>query len=424
MGGESKRSAPRRPAPLAPPRLRRRSFPPPNRSPVSDLARQQVAAEADPIVVKVGTRVLANPTGELNEERIEQLVEQLVAIGAGAGRRVVLVSSGAVGAGIGRLGLPNRPTDLASLQAIAAIGQSRLLEAYNRALGRHGRHAAQVLLTADDVNDRRRYLNVRNTLRSLFDYDAVPIVNENDTVRTEELARNVGDNDRLAAMVANLLHAPLLVILSDVEGLYDGDPADAASSVIPMVDAIDDEAFALATGGAKSGPVLSRGGMTSKLEAAQMVTSAGNSVILASGRRPNVLVDILAGETVGTLFIGQGALVSARKRWIGWAAQPLGQLVLDAGAVEAVEETGSSLLPVGITRVAGDFCKGDVVSIEDGAGEEIARGLSNYDAAELRLIAGQATDGISDILGRMPYVEAVHRDDLTLIRRVDDHQAG
>lgn len=384
-----------------------------------DLARLELVQNATPLVVKIGTRALTHPDGSLDRGQVVSLAKQLVAIGAGDTRHVALVSSGAVGAGIGRLGLSERPSDLAGLQAAAAVGQSALIEAYHSELEKHGRVAAQVLLTADDFNDRRRYLNVRNTLRSLFDCGAIPIVNENDTVRTEELARNVGDNDRLAAMLTNLLHAPLLVMLTDVEGLYDGDPSDSSSSLIGMVDEIDESTGSLVHNTAdRPGPVLSKGGMASKLEAAQIATDAGECVILANGRRPNVLVDLLAGEPIGTLLPGVGGQVRSRKRWIAWAAQPMGQLMLDAGAVDAVEKQGASLLPVGLTDVRGEFTKGDVVSLLDPEGEELARGLSNYDSSDLRMIRGRSSGEVAAILGRMPYAEAVHRNDLALVRGV------
>ena len=233
------------------------------------MTRSEIVAAADTVVVKVGTRVLTNTSGVLDLDRVAAVAQQLSAA-MDSGRRMVLVSSGAVGAGIGRLGLDQRPTDLGELQAVAAVGQSRLIEVYNQALEAHGRHAAQVLLTADDLDRRDRYLNIRNTLLALFEFGAVPIVNENDTVRVDELQRNVGDNDRLAAVVTNLLRAPLLVLLSDVEGLYDGDPSDPGSSVISEVDSIDGSTIALVGGSANAGAVsLSTGGMASKLEAAQ-----------------------------------------------------------------------------------------------------------------------------------------------------------
>jgi glutamate 5-kinase len=367
-------------------------------------------------VVKVGTRVLTHEDGTLDHERLTALADQLVQL-MNDKRHVVLVSSGAVGAGIGRLKLGQRPNDLAHLQAVAAVGQSRLIEAYNRALEVHGRHAAQILLTADDLNDRSRYLNVRNTLLALFQYGAIPIVNENDTVRVDELQRNVGDNDRLAAMVTNLLRAPLLVLLSDVEGLFDRHPSDPAAQLIPVVTRLDEalrEVNRQVAGPAVQNQ-LSKGGMASKLEAARLATSAGESVVIANGRRPNVLVEILAGETVGTLILAQGPAVASRKRWIGLTAQPCGRLTLDAGAQQAVEHNGRSLLAVGVRRVEGIFQKGDVVALCREDGQEFARGLINYGSEELRRIAGQATERIVHILGHCPYDEVIHRDNLAIL---------
>lgn len=384
-----------------------------------ELTRQTIAFDADPIVVKVGTRVLTLPDGRLDENRIAALSDQLCRIGAGKTRQVVLVSSGAVGAGIGRLGLDQRPTDLAGLQAAAAVGQSHMIEAYNQAFSKYETHVAQVLLTGDDLNDRRRYLNIRNTIHALFEFGAMPIVNENDTVRTEELSRNMGDNDRLAAMVANLIDASLLVILSDVEGLYDGDPADPTSKIIPIIEDIDNKTLDLVCPMEQGeGPVLSRGGMASKLESAQVVTRAGGSVIIAGGKVPNVLVDLMEGKSIGTLLLGEGGLLNARKRWIGWAAQPQGSVVLDAGAVKAVELKGSSLLSVGLISVAGQFDKGDVIAMYDADGTEIARGLTNYSSIDLAKTLGLSTEEIADVLGRSAYSVTIHRNDLTLTRSV------
>jgi glutamate 5-kinase len=381
-----------------------------------DPVRQEIAARSKTIVVKVGTRVLTHGDGTLDHERVTAIAEQLVHVMDG-GRYVVLVSSGAVGAGIGRLALGRRPTDLAHLQAVAAVGQSRLIEAYNRALETHGRHAAQILLTADDLNDRTRYLNVRNTLLALFQYGALPIINENDTVRVDELQRNVGDNDRLAAMVTNLLRAPLLVLLSDVDGLCDRHPSDPEATVISTVDNLDaairtfQQQAAIAAGANH----LSRGGMASKLEAARLAVAAGECVVIANGRRPNVIVDILAGQTVGTLFATQGPTVTSRKRWIGLTAQPCGKLALDRGAQQAIQRQGRSLLAIGVRSVEGRFQKGDVVALCDENGSEIARGLSNYGSDELHRIAGQSTDRIVEILGHCPYDEVVHRDNLVVV---------
>ena len=381
------------------------------------LTRESLATSVDTMVVKVGTRVLTHPNGALDTRRVAGLADQLAALTA-QGRRVLLVSSGAVGAGIGRLGLAHRPTDLAELQAVASVGQSCLIEAYNLALENHGRHAAQVLLTADDFNDRSRYLNVRNTLFALFRLGAVPIVNENDVVRVDELQRNMGDNDRLAAMVTNLLRAPLLVLLSDVEGVYESMPTgDEPPVVLPQIDLSQTASSELVQSDAthREGPRLSTGGMGSKLDAAKLVANAGECAIIASGRRPNVLLDIIAGKPVGTMVVGSDSATSSRKRWIGGAARCEGRLTVDAGAVQALVERGSSLLAVGITQVTGSFERGDAVAIVDGDGVEIARGLTNYSAEELTKIAGERADRIAERLGQCPYTEVVHRDNLALL---------
>src|SRR3954462_11438421 len=275
-----------------------------------DPARQEIAARSKTVVVKVGTRVLAHDDGTLDQSRVTSIADQLVRL-MDERRHVVLVSSGAVGSGMGRLSLTERPSDLAHLQAVAAVGQSRLIESYNRAFEAHGRHAAQILLTADDLNDRMRYLNVRNTLLAVFEYGALPIINENDTVRVDELQRNVGDNDRLAAMVTNLLRAPLLILLSDVEGLYDHHPLTPGAAVIPIVSQIDSAIrdFQQQVPAVSAVNQLSRGGMASKLEAARLATMAAENVVIANGRRPNVITDIVAGEPVGTLFLAQGPAV-------------------------------------------------------------------------------------------------------------------
>ncbi len=384
-----------------------------------DPVRQEITAMATTVVVKVGTRVLTHEDGTLDSAQVSTIAEQLARL-VNDGRRVVLVSSGAVGAGIGRLGLSERPADLAQLQAVAALGQSRLIEAYNRALETHGCHAAQILLTSDDLNDRRRYLNVRNTVLALFEFGAIPIINENDTVRVEELRLSVGDNDRLAAMVTNLIRAPLLILLSDVEGLYDGDPQNPKSSVIPIVTQWDDSILANVQEPSSSSDTsehsnqLSLGGMRSKLEAARLATSAGESVVIANGRRPNVLIDIFASKPIGTLILAQGPLITSRKRWIGFTAHPQGWLFLDAGACRAIEQNGCSLLAVGVVRVEGDFSKGDVVALCSESGKELARGLINYEAHEMNTIAGQPTERIAPLLGHRPYDEVVHRDNLVL----------
>jgi glutamate 5-kinase len=377
-----------------------------------DLLRQEIAALATTIVVKVGTRVLTHQDGQLNQQRIQQLVDQVHHV-LSTGRKVVLVSSGAVGAGMGRLGLTSRPTNLAHLQAVAAIGQSSLVEAYERSLHKHGHHAAQVLLTAADLEHRIRYLNARNTLLTLLELGAVPIINENDTVAVEELQMTFGDNDRLAAIVTNLIRAPLLVLLSDVDGLFDGDPRKPGSQVITTVEELNSSITGLVRdrlGG------LSKGGMASKLEAARLATTGGENVIIASGATPDILPRIIAGEVVGTLFPAQGRSVASRKRWIGLTVKPRGRLHLDAGAQAAVEHKGRSLLAAGVVGAEGNFIKGDVVAICGPDGVEFARGLSNYSADEVSRIHGQKTQKIAGILGYCPYDEIVHRDNMIVTK--------
>src|SRR5262245_2443753 len=378
--------------------------------PMPDLLRHEIAAAAQIWIVKVGTRVLTTDEGLLNQERVSALAEELHDL-MQTGRKVCLVSSGAVGAGMGRLGLKKRPTDLSHLQAVAAVGQSALVEAYDRSLRSHGRHAAQILLTADDLDNRTRYLNIRNTILTLLEYGAVPIINENDTVSTEELQTTFGDNDRLAAMVTNLIRAPLLVLLSDVEGLFDGDPADPKSRVIPTVARLDESILSLVrdkeTGSSK-------GGMASKLEAARIATAAGENVIIAGGKQPGSLQRILAGEEIGTLFVAQGQALASWKRWIGFTAQPRGTLIVDGGARTALERQGKSLLAIGIIDAQGAFRKGDVVSIRDDAGSDFARGLSNYAADDVLRIKGMKTEQIGSALGHRPHDEVIHRDNLVL----------
>lgn len=378
---------------------------------VRDLVRDDVVLSAKTWVVKVGTSVLTGPDGVLDPARIGHLAEQISAV-MQTGRRVALVSSGAVGAGIGQLGLGRRPDSLPQLQAAAAVGQSYLIRAYDEGLRKHGRHAAQLLLTHEDFDSRPRYLNMRNTLTALFEWDAVPIINENDTISVDEI--KFGDNDRLAAMVTNLIQAPLLVILSVVDGLYRSDPGSGETSgeSVPLVPDLDEHVLGLA-GDSRS--TMGTGGMRSKLQAARLVTRAGGSVIIASGKKPGPLTRILAGEPVGTLFLAKGQTQGARKRWIGLTARPKGHYVVDAGARRALESGTRSLLAIGIVDVVGEFDKGDVVGIRDVDGHEFARGLTNYPTAEARQVRGLRTEQAREALGQALYDEVVHRDNLVLI---------
>jgi glutamate 5-kinase len=369
------------------------------------MVRQEVIALAHTVVVKVGTNVLANAEGTLDRDRLQELADQLQRLRQ-SGRKVVLVSSGAIGAGIGQLGLGKRPRDLRLLQACAAVGQTSLMRLYQDCFARHGTRAAQILLTASDFDNRSRYLNVRNTIHTLFEWDCIPIVNENDTVSVAEI--RFGDNDHLAALVTNLLQAPLLILLTVVDGLYEADPhTNPSASILSVVPELNAKTQALA---GKSQSTLGTGGMRSKLRAANLVTSAGESVIMANGTRSGVLDAIFAAESVGTLFLPRGANVPAWKRWLGYTAMPKGALVVDAGARDAVQHRGRSLLPIGMIGVNGAFAKGDVVALRDQEGLEFARGLSNYSAADACRICGLRSEQIGELIGKVPYDEVIHRD--------------
>lgn len=394
-----------------------------------DPVRQEIMALADTIVVKIGTNVLTGTNGRLDLGRLQMLADQVERIRQ-TGRKVALVSSGAIGAGVGQLGLGKRPTDLRHLQACAAVGQSFLMRAYEDCFKKHGTHTAQILLTAGDFDSRTRYLNARNTILTLFEWNCVPIINENDTVSVAEI--RFGDNDHLAAMVTNLLRAPLLILLTVVDGLFAADPFNKQSgpsedrlagkaasgtlasnssplSTVPHIDA----AIMEMAGSSKSR--FGSGGMRSKLRAARLVTAAGESVIMANGTRPAVLDAILAAEAVGTLFLPHGSTVPAWKRWLGYTAQPKGKVIVDAGARQAVQNKGGSLLPIGVLRVSGSFHKGDVVALCDAEGCEFARGLTNYAAADVVKICGLRSDQIAEVLGGLPYEEIVHRDNLVVV---------
>ena len=377
-----------------------------------DLVRRELADSAGTWVVKVGTGVLTGSDGSLDLERLGHLAEELSAV-ADTGRRVALVSSGAVGAGVGLLKLPGRPTDLPTIQAAAAVGQSYLIRAYDESFRRQGRHAAQLLLTHEDFDDRPRYLNMRRTLSALFKLGAIPIINENDTISVEEI--QFGDNDRLAAMVANLLQAPLLVILSVVDGLSRTDPSTIDGRPPEWLDVVADLDEATLGLASDSKSTLGTGGMRSKLEAVRLAVRAGGSAVIASGKSDRPLSRILAGERVGTLFLGKGRTQAARKRWIGLTARPRGVLDVDEGARLALESGMTSLLPIGVVAVTGDFGRGDVVAIRGPSGREFARGLSNYRADDARAILGRRTEEVRS-LPNGTHDEVVHRDNLVLTR--------
>jgi len=362
------------------------------------------------IVVKIGSRALVDDQNLLDEMQVRALVEQLATLSS-HGREVLCVSSGAVAAGLRELGLTRRPNDLPSLQAAASIGQARLAWVYREAFATHSLHTGQVLLTHDDLRSRERHLNARNTLFRLLDAGIIPVINENDTVAVEEI--RVGDNDLLSAMVSTLVRADVLVLLTTVDGLlrHRDDYSNHPDEVITHVADIDDHIRALVR---PSSDAISIGGMHSKLEAASMVTKAGEHALIANARTPAVLPRLFTGEPLGTLFTPQLKSMSGRKRWIAFFDHPRGTIHVDAGAARAVRERGGSLLAIGITQITGAFQRGSPVRIIDDTDTEIGRGLVNYDARDLRRIIGCRSDAIADILGQCEYDEVIHRDNLVL----------
>ncbi len=361
-------------------------------------------------IVKIGSALLTNDGRGLDRAAIDAWVQQLSQLRL-QGLELILVSSGAVAEGMNRLGWSRRPHAIHELQAAAAVGQMGLVQAYESCFQAHGLHTAQVLLTHEDLADRSRYLNARSTLRTLLRLGVVPVVNENDTVATEEI--RFGDNDTLAALVANLVEADLLVILTDQEGLYDADPrGNPGASLVAEGRAGDPalEAMAGATGG-----VLGRGGMITKVRAAARAGRSGTSTIITSGRRPGVLQSVAAGEAVGTVLGAAKEPLAARKQWLAGQLKVGGRLQLDSGAVRVLREAGRSLLPVGVVGVEGDFERGELVACTAPDGTEVARGLVNYSAEEARRIMGQPSDRIEQLLGYVDEPELIHRDDFVLL---------
>jgi len=370
--------------------------------------RKALVERVKTVVVKVGTAVLADGDGRLDRRRISSLARQISGLRE-RGLRVVLVSSGAIGAGMGQLGLRERPHNVPQLQAAAAVGQGQLMRAYDEALKRYGLATGQVLLTRDDFNDRLRYLNARNTIFALLEFGCLPVINENDTTSVEEIT--FGDNDFLAAQVTNLLRAELLVILTVVDGLRRPGADGQLGDRIDVVEEVTPEVLALAS---EEATTLGRGGMTSKLQAAQMATRAGEAVIIADGTRGDALAAIFTGEATGTLFLPSPKRMKSRKRWIGFGVRPRGRIRVDAGARKALAERGKSLLPSGVTGVEGSFQRGDVVELADDGGEVFGRGLSNYGAEEALQLRGLKTGQIARVLGSKPYDEIIHRDNLVI----------
>ena len=365
-------------------------------------------------VVKIGSALLTNDGRGLDCEAIDDWVSQIVSL-MDDGVEVILVSSGSIAEGIARLGWDGRPDGLHQLQAAAAVGQMGLVRTYESSFQRFSRHTAQILLDHDDFASRQRYLNARSTLMTLVDLGVVPVVNENDTVVTDEI--RFGDNDSLGALVANLVDADVLVILTDKDGLYTANPdVDPQATLITRAEA-DDPSLDRVAGGSNSG--LGRGGMQTKLQAARLAASSGCDTIIAGGRQPDVLSRIAAGESVGTTLTSKTKPLAARKQWLAGHLQVKGTLHLDDGAAKVLRAKGRSLLPVGVTAVNGNFTRGDLVLCVDPDGVEVARGLVNYNAGEAGKISGASTSAIADILGYREHDELIHRDNMVITGRFE-----
>ncbi len=359
-------------------------------------------------VIKIGSALLTANGRGLWSDGLDNWVRQMVELRQ-AGHEVVLVSSGAVAEGMTRLGWSRRPEEIHRLQAAAAVGQMGLVQAYESRFSLHELHTAQILLGHDDISARDRYLNARGALQTLLELGVIPVVNENDTVVTDEI--RFGDNDTLAALVANLVDADVLVILTDQQGLFTKDPrSNPDAQLIAEAEANDPSLDAMVSGAG----VLGRGGMITKLRAARLAARAGADTVIASGTAENVLPRLLAGESVGTRLLAKQQKLAARKQWLAGQLQLKGQLQLDDGAVKVLTGRGSSLLPVGVKGVSGNFHRGDLVSCVDAAGREIARGLVNYNADEARRLAGQPSAAITELLGYHGDEELIHRDNLVL----------
>lgn len=360
-------------------------------------------------VVKIGSALLTRGGQGLDTEAIHAWVAQMAEIRR-RGVEVLLVTSGAVAAGMQRLGRTTRPHALHELQAMAAVGQMGLVQVYESAFKAHDLQAAQVLLTHDDLADRNRYLNARSTLRTLLEFGAVPVINENDTVATEEI--RFSDNDTLAALLANLVEADLLLILTDQQGLYERDPRSHPDAAFVSEGQAGDPALIAMAGGSGA---LGRGGMRTKLLAAEKAARSGAATVIAWGRIEQVIPRVLAGEPVGTWLKPAQERLAARKQWLAGPVRSTGRLVLDSGAAKALRDGGKSLLPVGVKAVDGNFTRGEVVSCVGPDGREVARGLVNYSAEEAGRIAGQSTDRIEAILGYVDEPELIHRDNLVVL---------
>jgi len=370
---------------------------------------RQTISNAKRLVIKVGSALLTNDGEGIDRQAIDAWVEQIAKL-LSAGKEVVLVSSGAVAEGLVRLGIDTRPESIHMLQSAAAVGQMGLIQTYETSFRRFDRQTAQILLDHDDMANRERYLNARSVIQTLMELKVVPIVNENDTVVTDEI--RFGDNDRLAALVANLIDADALVILTDKDGMFDANPDENKDAqLITQALASDSSLDALA--GSSNG-ALGRGGMQTKLEAARLASRSGCNTVIAGGRNQDILTRICEGENLGTLLQAGQTPIAARKQWLAGQLQVKGRLVLDDGAAKVLRQQGRSLLAVGVTQVSGEFTRGELVSCEDSSGQEVARGLVNYNADETRLIQGKSTEEIATILGYCDDDELIHRDNMVV----------
>ena len=366
--------------------------------------------KAERIVVKIGSSLLTDGGRGLNKQAITGWVEQIANICLG-NKDILLVSSGSVAEGISRLGLKQRPNTLHELQAAASVGQMGLIKTFEDCFQKHNLHAAQVLLTHDDLSNRQRYLNARNTLLALLGFNTIPVINENDAVATEEI--RFGDNDTLAALVANLIGADLLIILTDQEGLMDSNPNINPDAQLISKALTNDPSLDKVAGDSTSG--LGRGGMLTKIQAARLAARSGTATIIASGNESNIIKRIISGEEIGTFLVPNIDPIAARKQWLAGQLKIRGQLVLDNGAVNKLQNAGKSLLAVGVKSVSGQFSRGDLVTCFSNSGIEIARGLINYNSEESKKIIGKPSTDFEALLGYADNEELIHRDNLVLI---------
>ena len=370
------------------------------------MDRKKYLKDKRRLVVKVGTSTLTFDNGLLNLSRIDKLVRELANL-HNKGYEIVLVSSGAIGAGMGSLGLKERPNTLPDKQAIASVGQVALIHLYQKLFSEYGKNIGQLLLTKDDISNRGRYLNARNSCLRLISMGIIPIINENDSVVVDEI--KVGDNDTLSAFVSTLIDADLLLILSDIDGLYTGNPkSDPSATLIDTVEEINDHIKTIATG---AGSKFGTGGMATKINAGEIVTSAGIPMIIAKGFKPEIIGDIMEGKQLGTLFLETKIKMKAWKHWITHGTTKKGKIILDQGALMAIKKH-SSLLPIGVIKCVGDFHRGEVISICDVKENEIAVGISNYSSIEIDLIKGENSSNIENILGHKDFDEVIHIDNM------------